>query len=259
MTDPVKIFEQGYIEVLGYSEEGQSRFSALRVATVIAQRNLLEQFKGITVSGETMVKNYMMVNDKIKTQVNRFLKGAVICGEKYYSDRGYAEVCLHLNIRGKGSAYEVIMPIFQSEGIIWSKLTQDVMKSEKDFSNTVVQDFWPKNTTQADGLIIELSGKKFKPALANRIITKKGETIFGPSIIISSILAERGCGGFTNRLDKAKELLASWGSKQPVIIKATNVHKSTDAVISTHDAFLVFESNQKTSFLAQAKVVFVIQ
>ncbi|HIJ20106.1 MAG TPA: hypothetical protein HPP58_03570, partial [Deltaproteobacteria bacterium] len=32
VKDPVKVFEEGYIQVIGISEEGQSRYAALRAA-----------------------------------------------------------------------------------------------------------------------------------------------------------------------------------------------------------------------------------
>ena len=72
------------------------------------------------------------------------------------------------------------------------------------------------------------------------------------------MLIERGCGGYTTTEAKAKALLASWGSKNPLIVKCTKVMKSTEAVVSVQDATAIFEQNQKTNMLPQAKVVFVL-
>ncbi|MBW2353733.1 MAG: hypothetical protein JRF51_10980, partial [Deltaproteobacteria bacterium] len=57
ITAPVKVFEEGYIQVTGTSEEGQSRYRAMRAATVVAQRDLLEVLEGIRLYGQTTVKD----------------------------------------------------------------------------------------------------------------------------------------------------------------------------------------------------------
>ena len=81
VKDPVKIFEEGYIQVVGTSEEGQSRYSAMRAATVVAQRDLLEILEGLSLYGQTTIKDGMMQSDEINTRIQGFLRGAVKCGE----------------------------------------------------------------------------------------------------------------------------------------------------------------------------------
>ena len=46
VTSDHDIFTKGYVQVVGTSESGQSRYMALRSATLIAQRDLLEVLKG---------------------------------------------------------------------------------------------------------------------------------------------------------------------------------------------------------------------
>ena len=89
------------------------------------------------------------------------------------------------------------------------------------------------------------------------ILTDKNEVVFDPSKIVSSVLLERGCGGFTNDENKAKALLQSWGSN--MYIRAKGVVKFTDAQVGSDEAAAIFTHNQKTNFLAQAKVVFLLK
>ena len=110
-----------------------------------------------------------------------------------------------------------------------------------------------------DGLIIDARSFKFRPALVNRVLTEKDEVVFEPSKIASTVLVERGCGGFTTDDGKAKALLESWGSKNPMIIKCTDVQKFTDAKISQDDAAAVYVNDQKSNLLAQARVVFILK
>ncbi len=280
VTTPVKVFSEGYIQVIGTSEEGQSRYRAIRAATVIAQRDLLEVLQGLSLYGTTTVKDGMLQSDTIRTTVQGFLRGAIKYGEKYYPERGYAEVCLRLYIRGKGGLYDIILPLMKDEGLLpppaptyrpKHKLIPKVIGSNAihNQNQTQVKQSIPTTSPEVakpseithpyDGLIIDVRNYNFRPALVNRIITDKGEVIFDPSKIISSVLIERGCGGFTNNLEKAKALLKTWGANNPMIIKAIGIVKYTDVEVNEDEASAIFTHNQKTQFLNQAKVVFLLK
>jgi hypothetical protein len=251
-----EIFEKGYIEVVGESEAGQRRYAAIRAATVVAQRNLLEAIKEIRVEGETTVADGMLQNDTVRSRVTGFLRGARICGRKYNSQERYGEVCLRINLRGNGGVYDSLYKTLEREKIVTT--SGDAPLSP--------QPIMPANSMQVDsgvssnfdGVIIELSGHSFKPAIVNRILNKKGDILFDPSRVINSILIERGTGGFTNKLGKAKGLLATWNATKPLMINAVDTKQGTDAIISDEDAKTLFAADQSRSFLSQAKVVFVI-
>ncbi len=278
VTEPVKIFSEGYIQVIGVSEEGQSRYRALRAATVVAQRDLLEILQGLTLYGETTIRDGMLQSDTIKTKVYGMLKGAVKCGERYYPDRGYAEVCMRLYIRGHGGFYDIILPLLKEEKLLppkrpfyTPKLIPQVMEKKPGAPETTTTA--PKPQVQPkpevitpsklenpyDGLIVDVRSFSFRPALVNRILTEQGEIIFDPSKIVSSVLVDRGCGGFTNNEDKAMALLKTWGAKNPFKIKAVGVVKNTDVKVGKDEAALIFVNNEKTQFLNQAKVVFLLK
>ena len=294
ITDPVQIFEEGYIQVVGVSEEGQSRYKAMRAATVVAQRDLLEIMEGLRLSGQTTVRDGMLQSDDIRTSINGFLRGAVKCGEKYHSDRQYAEVCMKLNIRGKGGLYDVILPLIREKKIqrVTPELPTDYYKPKlipKVMGTEVVEETVQKQIpgiggkpaivtetvteTAAivkqvpppppavvfDGLIVDVRDFKFRPALVNTVVTDGEKVVFDPSKILSAILVERGCGGFTTDPGKAKALLESWGSKKPMIIKGVWVVKMTNAKVSPDDAAAIYLSDQKSNLLAQAKVVFLLK
>ncbi len=273
VTDPVKIFSEGYIQVIGSSEEGQSRYRAIRAATVVAQRDLLEILQGITLYGTTTVKDGMLQSDAIKTTVYGVLKGAIKCGEKYYPERGYAEVCMRLYLRGHGGLYDVILPLLKEERLLpppkptyTPKLIPKVMgQKAQGPAPAVEQKPQPQASVPSqiqnpyDGVIVDVRSFTFRPALVNRILSQKGEVIFDPSKIVSSVLVERGCGGFTNDEAKAMALLKTWGAKNPLKVKATGVVKLTDVKVSPDAAALIFANNEKTQFLNQARVVFLLK
>lgn len=271
VTEPVKVFSEGYIQVIGGSEEGQTRYRAIRAATVVAQRDLLEVLQGLNLYGTTTIRDGMLQSDTIKTRVEGYLKGATKCGERYDPNRGYAEVCLKLNIRGKGGLYDIILPLMKDEKLLppkgptyQPKLIPEVI-GEKETPKVASIPKKPEVAPPSelvsphDGLILDVTEYNFRPALVNRILTDKNELIFGPSKIASSVLLERGCGGFTNDVNKAKALLQSWGAKNPMFVKAKGVVKLTDAQVGSDEAAAIFTHNQRTNFLAQAKVVFLLK
>jgi hypothetical protein len=270
VTDSDSVFQQGYAQVISSSEEGQSRYRATRAAQVVAQRDLLEALQGLTLTGSTSVVDGMLESDEIKTSVEGFLKGAIKCGEKFYSEHGYAEVCMRINIRGRGGMYENMLPLFMQDRLVKDKKPdyqpaqeaaqtdnradlekQEETRAEDTSSNEIADPF--------DGLIVDARGFQFRPAMVNRILTEKEQVVFDPSKILSNILVERGCGGFTSDSDKATVMLENWGCKNPMLVKCTDVEQFTDAKISLNDAEMLYKHNQKTNLFAQARVVFMVQ
>ena len=283
VKDQRKIFEEGYIQVVGASEEGQSRFRAVRAAEVLAQRQLLEILQGINLYGTTTLKDGMLESDEVVSTVEGFLRGAIRCGDVYYQDRGYAEVCMRLNLRGKNGLYDIILPIMKDKQI-WPEEKQAYQPAlipkaveppapeaqttapapaptpEEKSPAAPPEVARPSELTKVhDGLILDVREFQFRPALVNRVVTDKDEIVFDPSKVISAVLVERGCGGFTTDAGKAKALLQSWGSQNPMEVKVKAVVKLTDAQVGTDDAAAIYVHDQKSSILAQAKVVFLLK
>ncbi|MBN2373309.1 hypothetical protein JXL19_05955 [bacterium] len=251
--------QEGYIQVVGESEAGQSRYKALRAATVVAQRDLLEIIKGISVSGKTKVVDGMLERDEISTSVEGMLKGAERCGKKYDETDRHAEVCMRVNLRGANGVYNAILPLIKGTSLVPPEGPVYTPGADTPASSMSTPVQVAKAEVKYDGLIIDVTEHGFRPALINRILSEKEEIIFDPSKIESSILVDRGCGGFTNDPGKAKALLSTWGCQNPFSIKASGVVRSTDVKVSANDASLIYENNQKSNFLPEAKVVFVLK
>ncbi|MFW5499083.1 MULTISPECIES: hypothetical protein [unclassified Maridesulfovibrio] len=297
VVNPDEVFQKGYIQVIGESEAGQSRYRAKRAAEVVAQRRMLEIFQGLRLSGQTTVRDGMLASEKVKTTVDGTLRGAVPCGESFDRTEGYARVCLRLNLHGHDSVYsafdEIILkepkelkireiPAFKPETLpeivapaVEDKKEEVVAKVEAPSevvekvevpAEAPVQTTEPASekiqeavATPVDGIIVDVRDFDFKPALVNRILTEKNEVLFDPSKVLNQVLIERGCGGYTTDLQKARALLESWGSKSPMVLKGKTVQNVTDAVVSVEDASTVFAYDQKYNLLAQARVVFVLK
>ena len=108
-------------------------------------------------------------------------------------------------------------------------------------------------------MIIDATGESFRPALINRIFTLKGEVLYDPSRVEQKILVEKGCGEYTNSIEKARDALRQRGVRNPMVVKAAGVAGPTDLQVSEEDAVKIFSANQKTNFLAGARIAFVLK
>lgn len=85
----------------------QARAMAERAAFVVALRNLLETVKGVRVDSQTVVENFMVKSDIIRTRVDGIVKGAQVVKKQYFSD-GSVEVLVGMNM--KGAFLNAVMP-----------------------------------------------------------------------------------------------------------------------------------------------------
>ncbi|MBI5641898.1 MAG: hypothetical protein HY954_00320 [Deltaproteobacteria bacterium] len=251
VTDPRQAFVTGSIVVKGEAAadrnlpSGQRRLMALRGAKVVAFREIAEIIDGVAVSGETTVVNMAAESDTVRSTVQGLIKGAQIVKEGYDPLGETAYVYLSVPLTGPngliGQLLPQVMPIVPPPGL---PMFQP-----------------PAQTVPArhDGLIIDVRAQPFKPALMNRIVTKKGEVIYDPAWVAQDILVDRGAAEYTNDIGKAKALLGERGSTNPLVVKAGGVVRSTDVEIPSEDASAVFSSNQANNFLESAKVVFVLR
>ncbi len=77
----------------------QARAMAERAAFVVALRNLLETVKGVRVDSESVVENFMVKSDIIRTRVDGIVKGAQVVKKQYLSD-GSVEVLVGMSMKG---------------------------------------------------------------------------------------------------------------------------------------------------------------
>lgn len=254
VTDIKQAFVKGSLVVKGEgaapADKGlsaaQKRILALRAAKVIALREVSEILDGVTVNGETMVVNAAAESDAVRATVQGIVKGAQVIKEVYDP------------LSEMGVVY-ITVPMTGPNGVLATLLPQ-VIPLMPPSMETAYQP--PAELAQAknyDGLILDVRALPFKPALINRVVTKNNEVIYDPSKVDRGILAERGAAEYTNDMGKAKALLGERGSANPLVVQAAGLVKSTDVEVAPDEAGAIFASNQANNFLANARVVFVLQ
>jgi hypothetical protein len=78
--------------------EAQKKLLARRAAQVDAYRNLAEKVKGLRITSNTYVRDFVALSDQIDTDLNTFLKGAEVTLVRYLSD-GTCEVEVSMPVR----------------------------------------------------------------------------------------------------------------------------------------------------------------
>lgn len=227
---------------------GQKRLLALRAAKVVALRELAETLSGVRISGETCIVDAAAKSDQVKAAVDGTVRGAEVIHEEYDERTEMGKVYVRISLDGPNGLTQTLLP----------------MLMETKTANLPPAPVYappapaPPPAQPVDALIIDATGKPFRPALINRIVVANGSVLFEPSKIAPEILAKKGCGDYTSDVAKAKAILASHGAKNPLVLKAAGVVRSTDAQVSEGDAAVIFAADQQTSFLAGAQVVFVL-
>ncbi|MBU0600310.1 hypothetical protein KJ997_06045 [bacterium] len=256
-------WEKGIVAAEGWGfppknmHPGQARLMAERAAKVDAYRNLLEAVNAVRVDAQTTVKESVVESDVIRAEVQGFIKGAKISEPKYMSD-GTVKVELTIALSGVGGL----------SGIFFPKPSLKIEK-EKGEKTIPEETYLPSLQEEAKmpaidftkpftGLVINAQGLEIRPAMNPKILSEKGQEIYG-SASVSSDFAERfGMVGYAKDLEEACKI--DRVKDNPLVIKALNFSgkQKTDVVISNNDAALLYKLNQNLSFLKECKVIFVL-
>ncbi len=232
---------------------GKRRLTAIRAAEVVAQRALAEMLKGVSIAGDTMVRDAELESDVIRSSVEAFVRGFVPVMQEWNPQDETAMVILKVGMNGPKSFGALMYERILSEPKIKRTLEVPVYMPPADFPPP------PPVEQPYDGLIIDATAYSFRPALINRIFNPGGEVIYDPAKISQKVLVEQGCGEYTNTVDKARAALGKRGVRNPLVVRASGTVSSSDLQVSREVAVQIYSANQTSAFMADARVAFVLK
>jgi hypothetical protein len=142
----------------------QAKHMAERAAFSVALRNLLETVKGIRVDSMTLVENYMLKDDVIKTQVSGFVKGAQVVKDKTVAQPdGTVELTVKVPLWGTESLYA---PMMNAKG-----LQPRDGGADSD------------NSDGYTGVVVDARGLGVLPACFPELLDQDGGVVFGASTV----------------------------------------------------------------------------
>ena len=212
------------------------RAGALEAAKRVALRNLIERVKGMNVTSEVTIEQYMVTSDIISNRVTGVVRDFTVVDQRYKSD-GSVEVEVEVPL---ASLYETLLPDYIPEG---------------QYPST-----YPgaKGSAVYTGLIVDATGLGARPALAPKIIDQNNMEIYGTGSVSRDYALQIGVVGYEKDINRARG--NERVTNNPMVIKAVGVsgsHKA-DVVISNRDAEMIRSASQNLNFLQQCKVMIIL-
>jgi hypothetical protein len=226
----------------------QARPMALRAAQLDAYRKLLEVTRGVRVDSQTIVENYTVKSDVIRTQVEGMIKGAQVVKKEYLSD-GSVEVTLQMSLHG-GFA-QLILP-------------SEIQHVEKvrpipETTHTPETPYAPASGGRVyTGLIIDAKGLEARPAMSPKVVDENGKEVYGSAYVSREFAVQQGMSGYARDLTAANENPRV--TNDPLIVKGLRAQGpgKCDIVISNADAAKILSSSENLSFLQKCRVMVVL-
>ncbi len=241
------------------------RASAIEAATVMAQKNALECIKGVNISSETTVENFMTKSSVVVTKVSGVLMGARRVETQYFDD-GSVEVTIEVPVDKKLA--EVLFPPSEPFGSKApgapptppEKPTVDpaVTPPPPAPIEKIMENIKPGGDQIITGLVIDARGLGLKPAMSPKVLDEAGNEVYGSAFVSREYAIDMGIVGYAKDIDKAKG--NERVTDKPKLVKAIKVSgaKSADVVIPTKDADDLRTKAKDLKFMTKCRVMIVL-
>lgn len=252
----------------------QARAMALRAATVIARRNLLELLRGVQIDSATTVQNYLVNDDTVVSRVNGHLDRAIIEDTAYMSD-GSVEVVAKVELRGPVSRTLLPgaaatpptppKPPKQKPGPTALQKTEQKPASRPAIPDGGSVAAAPSVATSiaptmdgASGLIIDARGLGARPAMSPRIVDENGEEVYGSAFVGREYAIQQGMAGYAKDVEQAAASDRVGSAPLQVKAKAVTGQAGTDLVVSNETAAQIRAAAAGSDMLEQCRVMIVL-
>jgi len=232
---------------------------ACRAAIVDAQRNLLESFQGVRVTSTTLVSNYSLTSDIVKSSVEGTVQGALIKSRVNRAD-GSCKVMLQAPLKGKisksiytdlhkkvNSAFNIknFLSVFISSAHASqinnhskqleekvNQLTKRITEIEALLLNKTQQNN-TQGVSEITGIVIDVRGSNFIPSLDPKIRATNGNVLYPNEENMSAIIdSGQLVSLFASQVDFAMDHPIVGNS--PLLIKASKTWDKNNTEITVN-------------------------
>ena len=229
------------VRAVGISVAGGAggRAGQIRAAELDALRQILETVKGIRLTSETTVQEYMLSSDQIRTRIEGVARNFQRVGDPVYQPDGSIELTVEMQLTGNGRFFDAVMPIETGNG-------SPIYKNP------------PAGSGVYTGLIVDTRGLGIRPAIAPNILDQNGRQVYGDRYIDREWAVQHGMVEYEK--DPAALRNNDRIGSNPLTIKAVRAAgpNRTDVIISNEDARLLHAVEKHLTFLQQCRVVFLV-
>ena len=224
----------------------QKNATALRAAKLDAARNMLEMIKGINLSSSTTMRDAMVQNDTIRTQVQGRLFGLRPSGKPRYFSDGSVSILMEASLR----------QTIPDEALISStgEAPREISGPSSGSSGSARLDPGRVYT----GLIIDARGSGAQPAMSPKIYDEEGNELYGSAYVDQEFVQKHGMAGYVRDLDQALANDRVQGT--PAVLKALSSSgaNQTDLILSKSDADQLRGLADHLNFLRESRVLIVL-
>ena len=238
-------WSEGVVQAIGIGAPSEKHYGkpsarpmALRAAKLDAMRNILEVVNGVRIDGATLVRDYAVESDIIRSKVEGMVQGAEVIKQEYLSD-GTVEITMAMSMRGGFS--QLVLP-------------EEIEPLES------VKPMGPVEHSSAvyTGLVVDARGLSARPAMSPKIIDENGQEVYGSAYVSREYAVQQGMSGY------AKDLSAAQSNQRvtdnPITVKGlrTDGPGRSDIVISNADASALRSASENLSFMKKCRVMIVV-
>jgi len=218
-----------------------ARPMAIRAAKIVALRNILETVNGVRVDSNTVVKDFAVQSDTIRSQVEGMVRGAREINIEYMSD-GTVEVLMEISMYGGFS--QVLLP-------------DTIMDVPMESPGAAPGEAAPSSAVLT-GLVVDARGLGVRPAMAPKILDESGQEVYGSAFVSREFAVQQGMSGYAKDVGAAKQNQRV--TANPLVVKGLRVDGpgQCDIVISNTDAVRLRNSSADLSFLEKCRVMIVV-
>ena len=263
---------EGYISAVGEGTATPSgnkvkdQLRAVRAATILAQRALLETVKDLRIDSETKVENRMVKEDVIHTRVEGVIRGAQIVKQdvRWDGDTPIASVEMRICLSGIGackSEKSIINALALSQKdepahVPQQRLNDIVLKQETIIPRT--QDITYDTSKPVTGVIFNLQGLFFERVILPVVITigdeNKPFTVYSAKSVDPQIFRTYGVVRYADSVDQAKQ--NPHLGDNTLIVPISGVTKENMIIIGIDAARIIRETTSHgNDYLKSAKVI----
>jgi len=223
---------------------------ATRAARALAYERLAEAVQGVTLDASATYRDELLRDSRLRTETKALIRGAEVVGEEMMQAADgspWVEVTLALPLDGGDGLTGAVAE--------WSERSRGAATAPVEATATEARSAAAPGYT---GLIVDLGGFGARPAMMPRISTANGVELYGPGKVTRDYLVQQGLAGYAKSLEQARRV--SRVGIRPLIVRAGGVDgdNRTDAVVSAADAGRILAADAAAGFLAQCRVVFIV-
>lgn len=262
---------EGYITAVGEGtatpsgNKAKDQLRAVRAATILAQRALLETVKELKIDSQTKVQNKMVQDDVINTRIEGTIQGAEIVKQdvRWEGETPIAKVELRICLGGIGackSEKSIINTLALDQKNEPPQVPQQRIDDIASKQETVIpknQDILYETGKPVTGVIFNLQGLFFERVILPVVITitdgNKPFTVYSAKSVDPQIFRTYGIVRYADSVDQAKQ--NPHLGDNTMIVPVTGVTKENMIIIGIEAARLIRETTSHgNNYLKNAKV-----